>query len=323
MKSRVMVVMFLLAASAAAQFDARTMIPRVRVQVALSNRGCEAATQVTLMGSGGPFAAANANEQCEADFFNVPAGTYHLIVSSRSGASTDAGMIEMNPPTSAELEVKVKRGNDAEANYGIAASALVSASDLGIPGRARKEVLRANELLEKQDLAHAIEKLQRAIAIYPECAVAYNNLGVIYARLGERERSREALQKAIRINERFALAYVNLGRINIQGGDFRGAEIALSKASALGSAEPGTLILLAYVDVMDRNFEEAVAASRKAHDLDKPHALAHRLAANALEFEGQPAGAIRELETFLAEEPAGPQSDSARTELARLRAVSR
>lgn len=210
----------------------------------------------------------------------------------------------------------------AVAQFDSRATVLVSASDLGTPSRVRKELERANELLAKQELTHALEKLQKAIAIYPACAVAYNNLAVVYARQGDVERGRKALQEAISLDDSFALAYVNLGRMNIRAHDFQSAEAALSKAYVLDSAEPQTLILLAYAALMDRRFEEAITAGRKAHDSPKPHALAHRLAANALEFEGQAPGAIAELETFLAEDPSGPQADTARAELARLRAVS-
>jgi Flp pilus assembly protein TadD len=321
MKSRVLVVFLLLAGAAAAQLDAGSTIGRVRVQVSLANSGCDVGTHVTLMSLGGPFAEATSNRECEADFFNVPAGTYHLRVSGQA-IETDSGPIEMTPSASAELEVKVKRVGAVEPNYGVPASALVSASDLGIPPRARKELERANELFRKQDLMNAIEKLRKAIAIYPAYAVAYNNLGVIYARLGDREHERDALERAISIDERFALAYVNLGKMDIAVGDFPSAETALNKASGVDSAEPQTLILLAYAELMDRRFEEVVAASRKAHTLDKPHALVHRLAASAHEQEGDPVDAIAELELFLAEEPTGPRADAARTELARVRAAS-
>jgi len=322
MKSRVLVVFFLLAGWAAAQLDAGMTIRRVRVQVTLANRGCDAATHIKLMGRSGPVAEATANDQCEADFFDVPAGTYHFVVSSQTIADTDTGAIEMNPTASAELEVRVTRASELATNYGAPASALVSASDLGVPARARREVDAAYKLLGKQDLTHAEQKLRKAIAIYPEFAVAYNNLGVIYSLLGDREREREALQKAISINERFAPAYVNLGKMNIAAGDFANAETALNKASHFDPLDPATLILLAYAELMDRRFDEAVATSRRAHALDKPHALVHRLAANALEQETRAADAIAELELFLAEEPTGPGADKARKNLALLRALT-
>ena len=316
-----LLVVSVFAGSAAAQLDSGMSIPRVRVRVALANGRCDAAIHVTLVGRGGPFGDAAADGQCEADFFNVPVGAYHLLVSGQNIPDTDSGPIELTPTADAELEVRVKRSGEPERNYGALASALVSASDLGIPARARREVDSAYKLLGKQDLTHAEQKLRKAIAIYPDFAVAYNNLGVIYGRLGDHEREREALQKAISIDEHLAPAYVNLGKVNIAAGDFASAETALNRASRFDPVDPATLVLLAYAELMDRRFDEAVAASRRAHALDKPHALAHRLAANALEQEGQAAGAIAELELFLAEEPTGPRADAARKELAAVRAT--
>ena len=55
---------------------------------------------------------------------------------------------------------------------------------------------------------------------------------MVYARLGDRDREREALQKALSINDRFAPAWVNLGRMNIATGDFLNAESALTKAAS-------------------------------------------------------------------------------------------
>ncbi len=211
----------------------------------------------------------------------------------------------------------------SELNYrqAIPAGAFVSASDLGVPIRARKEFDKASELIGKQEFMRAIQKLNRAISMYPAYAVAYNNLGVIYSRLEDPVREREALQKAISLNDHCALAYINLGRMNIAAGDFPAAEGALRKASTLSPADPMMLILLSYSEYMDRRFDEAVATSHRAHMLEKPHAFVHRVAARALEQQRQGAGAIAELELFLKEEPTGPRADAARQELEVVKAV--
>jgi tetratricopeptide (TPR) repeat protein len=211
----------------------------------------------------------------------------------------------------------------SELNYrqAIPASAFVSASDLGVPIRARKEFDKASELIGKQEFARAIQKLNRAISIYPAYAVAYNNLGVIYSPLEDPVREREALQKAISLNDHCALAYINLGRMNIAAGDFPTAEAALRKASTLSPADPMMLILLSYSQFMDRHFDEAIATSHRAHAVGKPHAFVHRVAARAFEQQRQGAAAVAELELFLKEEPPGPRADAARKELDVVKAV--
>lgn len=314
MASRALVVFLLVAGSALAQSDARIASRQVRVRIVFSEGRCDTTTRVTLMKQSTVVAVATANERCEADFVNVPVGRYELSVSSQTFSGARWSSIDVTSAGSAEFEAKLRRSSDFELNFGGAANALVSASDLGIPARARKEVDKANQLLAKQDLEHALEKLNKAVAIYPAYALAYNNMGVIYGRLGETARGREALQKAVSIDDHLATAYLNLGRINLTAEDFDAAEAALKQASALAPAESVSLLLLAFAEILNNHFDEAVANGQKAHALQGHSAVVHRVVARALEKKGNAAGAIAELEQFLEEEPTGPRADAARKE---------
>ena len=212
---------------------------------------------------------------------------------------------------------------DAKPGDDLSAKAFVSVSDFRIPARARKEFDKANELLARQNLTQALQKLNRAIAIYPAYAVAYNNVGVVCGLLGDPEREREAYEKAISIGDHFALAYVNLGRVDIIAGNFADAEAAWIKASAFDPSDPMTLILLTYSELKDGHLEDAIANGEKAHALSKPHAISHRIAARVFEQKRQADRAVAELQTFLEEEPTGPRADTARKELDIVRALSR
>lgn len=206
-------------------------------------------------------------------------------------------------------------------NY--ASGALVSAAELAVPARARKEFDKASDLIRKQDWRRAAKDLAKAVEIYPRFAGAYNNLGVTYANLGDIACEREALQKAIELNDHFALAYLNLGRMDIANQNYPAAQAALDKASALDSTDPIALTLLAYAELMQGHFQQAIAASQKAHLLDAPHVLAHRFAARVFEQQGQIDRATAELEQSLKEEPSGARADSARQELGIVQTLSR
>jgi len=314
MKNRLCVVICLLVGSALAQLDTGNIVPRLRVRLAFANGFCDRSTHVRLMGLSGPVADADANDQCEVDFVNIPIGTYHLSVSGQSLTGTDE-MVTLSS-ASRDLEIRVKRNDESNG-----AGPMVSAADLAIPHGAQKEFDKSNDLIAHQDFTKAVQSLNRAIAIYPAYADAYNNLGVIYARLGDRDRERDALQKAISINDRFAPAYVNLGRMNIATGDFPNAESALTKAASYDPKDAMTLVLLAYSELMDKHFDEVIAASRKAHTLQGTHAFVHQLAARAFEQKRDAADAITELEQFLKEEPDGRRAELARQELAKVRAI--
>ena len=322
MKSRMWIVFLLLAGFASAQ-DPVTMIRRVRVRVSFASGTCGFSTQVRLVSRSGPVAEGLANEQCVVDFPNIPAGTYHVIVSGQNLPDTDTGSIAMDSLGSNEFEVRVTRANEVERANGATANPLVSAVDLGVPIRAQKEFDKANGLMAKQNFSKAMESLNRAITIYPSYANAYNNLGVIYAREGDHVHEREALQKAISINDHFAPAYVNLGRLDISTNDFPGAEAALNKAAAYDPTDAMTLVLLTYAEFMNHHLDETIATSRKAHTLQGAHAFVHQVAARAYEQKRDGASAIGELQQFLQEEPTGSRADIARKELAEVQGIVR
>jgi Flp pilus assembly protein TadD len=320
MKTRVLGVLFLLVGSALAQFDTSMTVRLVRVRVTFSSGGCDPHVQVKLLGQRGTVAEARSDDQCEADFFDVPPGTYHVSASDKTMADADAGIIEITPSWSAEFAIKIDCARDPKRNVSEPSNASVSAADLAVPARAQKEFDKAGKLMAKQDFTRAIEKLNHAIAIYPSYAAAYNNLGVIYARLGDSAREREQLQKAISVNDHFAPAYVNLGRMDIAKSDFSSAETTLDQAASSDPNNPVTLVLLAYAEVMNRHPDQALASSRRAHALASPHAFAHQVAALAYEQKQDRTSAISELELFLKEEPSGPQAEDARKNLAALQA---
>lgn len=200
---------------------------------------------------------------------------------------------------------------------------LVTASELSIPAKARKEFDKGLEAMRKPDLKQALQHLNKAVFIYPAFPGAYNNLGVVYARLGDTACEREALQKAIELNDHFALAYLNWARMSLASSDFADAEATLDKVTALDPTDPTALVLLAYTDVMQGHLRDAIRASERAHALGKPHAFAHRVAARAFEQQRQFDRAIAELETFLHEDPRGPLADSVSKELALIHGIPR
>jgi len=219
MNLRGVVVLLLLAGSVAAQSVAGSTIRHVRVRVALPNEDCSYPVQVRLVGLNGFNAEANTNDHCEVGFESVPAGTYQVSVSGQNFATSNSTITFST--TSTDLEMKVPRVNDPGHIDGTAAP-IVSAADLAIPSKAQKKLARAQELSDRHDYKKAIQTLKEAIAIYPAYTAAYTNLGVAYARLGDRDKEREALQQAVGINDHFAPAHANLARMDMAASDFRG-----------------------------------------------------------------------------------------------------
>jgi len=203
---------------------------------------------------------------------------------------------------------------DAGADSG-ANGTLVSVSDLEVPARARREFDKSNELLRKQRFSEALRELNKAVNIYPRFAGAFNNMGVIYAHLGDTACERSSLQTAIDLNDRFELAYVNWARMDLASANYKDADIALRKASSLDMSDTTPLVLLAYSALAQGNSQEALTLSQKAHARGGSHAFAHRVAARVLEQRSQFAEAVAELKLCLEEQPVGPGVDAASSEL--------
>ncbi len=315
MTSRVCILL-LFSSFALAQFDGVNR--PVRVQLAFSNGVCDSSTRVRLTGLGAPPVDAAPDKQCEVSF-SVPDGTYVVHVSGQTIGDTES--VIAASPGSSDFEVRVRPSAEPANMSAMVMSPSISVTDLRVPEKAQKELHKASKEIDRKDFAKALRTVQHAIDVYPEYADAYNNLGVIYARLGDRERERQALEKAISLNDRLAPAYANLGRLNINTGDFAGAETVLKKASACEPLNGITLLLLAYAQFMQKDLDAAIETSRHAHDLQSTHAFAHQIAARAFEQKRDATSAIAELQLFLKEEPSGPRADSARKELAIVEAV--
>lgn len=319
MPSRLMVLLLLLSA-ARAQFNAGSAaVGHVRVQVVFTdNASCDPSTRVELNeNTGFTFDESSLNARCIAEFMDVPAGNYHVKAIGGEVASTDEVPFAVRPGMTQEVDVRVKHIGSFEAQ-GPAAAALVSVSDLRVPGNAQKEFEKANRLISRQEWAKARERLSKAIAIYPNYAAAYNNLGVIYSHTGDFAHAREALQRALTINDHMALVYVNLGRVSFRTNDFPGVEGFISKALTLAAPDADELTLLAYAEVADRHLDQVIEISRQAHRTRlNHHAYLHVFAAKAHELQGNDDDAVAELEQYLSEEPAGRRAEHVRTMLAK------
>jgi Tfp pilus assembly protein PilF len=308
---------------ACAQFAAPNL-GNLKVRLTFTNdRGCDVQARVRLMGGAGTTQVGEgfANDNCSIEFPGVAPGNYHVLVSGEGIVTTDSGVFEVDARKGAQsIDVEVKRkGEEEAARPRRPNSRTVSAGDLNIPENARKEFDKASDLMAKENWKKAMDQLNKALASYPKYAAAYNNLGVIYGKLGDRTGEREALQKAVSLNDHFAPAYTNLAKMAIVDRNFPEAESLLNKATGADPEDPQTLVLLANVELLDQHYDEAIANCRKVHSMvHDSQALVHYIAARALEHENRLADAVTELQTFLKEEPTGPRAEAVRKEMAGL-----
>jgi len=276
---------------------------------------------VLMQGSSStPVETTYTNDAGKADFWNVPQGDYHVVISGDGIQTTESELFEIDPRQVSQSQyITVRQTEAADAKTGGSKAGSVSASDLNVPVKARKELDKANEAMARQDWKKAVELLNKAIALYPQYAGAYNNLGVVYSRLNDAVHEQQALEKAMSLDEHFAPACENLAKLYLRQKDFSHAETLLGKALSVDPNNGQDLTLLADTQYMERHYDAAIASARKAHELPNQHpSVVHYIAGKAYEQENRQAEALAEFQTFLQEEPKGPRADHVRNDIAKM-----
>jgi tetratricopeptide (TPR) repeat protein len=297
----------------------------VHVHVVLSNdRNAGPFLQVRLMeGSIDQVVSTTyTNDIGEAEFTGVPIGDYHVRVSGDGVETTDSSIFEVDSRKVTQSQyVTVRQLAESGPKPLSSHSTMVSASDLNVPQKARKEVDKANQAMAEQNWKKATEHLNNAIAIAPQYATAYNNLGVLYAKMNDLPHEEEVLKKAIAANDHFAPAFVNYGKLCLLQKNFPQAETLLQKAVTVEPNNAESLMLLADAQYMDRHFDAAIVSARQAHSSDKDHpSFVHYIAARSYQQENRQQDALAEFRLFLLEEPKGPRADHVRSDIAKIEA---
>jgi tetratricopeptide (TPR) repeat protein len=143
----------------------------------------------------------------------------------------------------------------------------------------------------------AIEYFQRAIELDPKLALAYVGLAKSYLEQAEdtgrrpeemNARAQAAADKALELDDRLAEAHVALGDVKWATNDFEGAEVAFQRALALNPNS--VMAYLSYGNLLGfelARYEEALALTRKAVELDPLSLEAIVLLGQDLEYLGQ------------------------------------
>ena len=316
--------LLLLSPSVQAQFAGRTTTStgNIHIYVVFDNdRHAGSNLLVRLMqGSTGiPVASSFTNDIGQAQFSGVLVGNYHVLVSGDGIQDAESGVFELdNRKTTQTQYVTVHRVEASASNAMRSNGATVSAMELNVPEKARKEFDKANQDMARQDWKGALERLNKAVAIYPQYAAAYNNLGVLYSRLEDYVHEQEALEKAISLNDHFAPALENMGKLCLRQKKIPQAETLLEKAVSADPGNTSSLTLLAEAQYMNHHFDAAIASARQVHAVLHHPSFVHYIAARAWQQEGQQTEVLAEFKTFLQEEPSGPRADYVRADMAKI-----
>ncbi len=264
------------------------------------------------------------NDNGEADFGGVPLGDYHVEISGDGIQPTTSDTFQVDERKVSQAQyVVVRQLEDSGPKPVSAHSSVVSAADLQAPPQARKELDKANEAMALQDYKKAKEHLEKALALYPNYATAYNNLGVLYAKMNDLPNEEQALKKCLSVDEHFAPALLNYAKLSLRQKSFPQAEALLEKEVASDPDNPESLLLLADAQYMNHHFDAAIATAGKAHSSVSDHAsFVHYIAARAYQQQNRQPEALAEFQIFLKEEPKGPRADHVRSDIAKMQSAN-
>lgn len=284
----------------------------------------EDAAAVYLHGATTPFTASTvADARGRFRFRDVLAGTYTLAAFA-PGRGEVRRTIEVGPGVAdAKGRVMVTiEISDAklETEDPPRRRAVVSARELSIPDRARKEYIEAQKKLSRREVAAAIAHLERAVELAPQFSVAWNNLGTI-AYQGRRYQDAERYFRQSLEQDRTAFEpLVNLGGVLLTLGKLDEA-LEYNLAAVLGrpnDALANSQLGMTYFAV--NNLPLAQKYLELAKRLDPAHFSHPQLILAEIHLRRhEQALAAAELEEFLRQHPDWPNAPDMRAAIAKMR----
>jgi tetratricopeptide (TPR) repeat protein len=251
-------------------------------------------------------------------FTHLRPAKYKLRVSGDGVITTETGELDLTEsgPNSTEY-VSVRRAPSDQV-----ANGAVSFADVNVPADAKKEFEKGTDSMEKKNWPDAKEHLSRAVTMYPKYALAYNNLGVTYLRMGQGPQAMDAFRNAVQYDEHLAQANLFLGQFYYENKDYKQAEPCLKRAVDAEPHNAQVLLALANTELRNGETEQALANAQKVHSLPdhKKFAIAHLVAAEILSGRGDTQKVGEEYRLFLKEDPSSPLAARVKGALAKLEA---
>ena len=249
-------------------------------------------------------------------FARLRPAKYKVRVSGVGVVTTETGELDLSDSgPNSTIYVSVKKEASAEIGSGS-----LSVADLNVPSAAKKEFDRGIDSMEKKNWTEAKDHLSRAISIYPKYALAHNNLGMTYLKLGQGAAAVESFQNALHFDENIGQANTYLGQFYYDNKDYKQAEPFLQRAAVGEPQNPQILLALANAQMKNGEAESALANARKVHSLPdhQKFAIAHLIAAQILSDRGDNKKVAEEYRQFLKEDPSSPLAPRVKDALTKL-----
>ncbi len=250
-------------------------------------------------------------------FARIPTGAYTLTAYVPSAGEVRR-TIEVGPGTADQKRrvVVSLRLDDIERT----GAGTVSTRDLSIPDKARREFVKANELLAKNDVRAAIAHLERATGIAPQFSAAWNQLGTIAYQTQKFHMAEQHFRRALKENPDDYSPLVNLGGVLLNLGQLDEAWKYNVDAVLKRPADPLANSQLGMTYLALNKYELAEKYLLEASRLDPAHFSHPQLQlAEVYLRRKEPLRAADQLEDFLRYHPDYSRAAAMRRVIAKLR----
>lgn len=198
----------------------------------------------------------------------------------------------------------------------------VSVAQMQVPDKARKAFKKAQEAMEKDEMAEAAKHLAKALELHPKYAEALTLQGVLKLEENHLEAALADLQQAVECDNNYSMAYLALGATYNALERYDEALRVLDRGVGLSPRAWQGYFEMGKAFLGKRNYEASIRQLIKAEDLHPKYPLIHLVKAHALLGMKNYPDAMTELEIYLQQSPQGRDSANARQTLEQVRSFS-
>ena len=284
----------------------------------------EAAAGVYLHGTLTPFTASTAADaRGRFRFRDVLAGIYTLAAfvpgrgEARRTIEVGPSLADAKGRVTVTIEISDAKLESEDAPH---RRALVSARELSIPERARKEYQEAQKKLSRREVAAAVTHLERAVELAPQFSVAWNNLGTIAYQSRRYQDAERYFRQSLEQDPKAFEPLVNLGGVLLTLGkldealEYNVAAVLTRPNDALANSQLG----MTYFAVNNLPLSQKYLEIAKR--LDPAHFSLPQLTLAEIHLRRQEqALAADELEEFLRQHPDWEKAPDMRRAIAKMR----
>ena len=197
----------------------------------------------------------------------------------------------------------------------------VSLSAVRAPDDAKKAYGKGLEAASSHKWPKAQAELEKAVAIYPEYASAWTELGKVYLQENMSTEGRNAFERANKIDPKYMPPYLQLARLDLAEKRPEDAAEISSRAIELKSTEfPGIYFYHAVANFNLKRFDVAETSARRCVELDSDHEMprAEVLLGSILAAKGDRTGAVEHFNKYIALAPKATDAEEVRKRIAAL-----